>query len=594
MNMSDFVPHEPSPHDAETLAELDRSPYPTAARFVAVLSGTSTWTPEEQAAIDGEPSLQDYARRMREALVSDFVAGILSETESGQLDAAASADDELAAQIAVLACDARYPNVNRDPAVRAQPDRAKVESHATGVSRLSNPSDATPGFGFLAAGLLTGILGLLGLVGLISWTSAHDWLPGGASDGLAVAFMACLTLVAYTYLGYPLVVWLFSRAYDQPAVRAPDDELPTVSLLIAAYNEEQNIEARIHNALALDYPAGKLEVVIASDGSTDGTNDIVRRYADRGVRLLAYAGQRGKATVLDESVPRLRGQVVLLSNANTHMESDAARRLAAWFTDAEVGVVCGRLVLTDPRTGRSVDGMYWEYEAFINRCENRLGALAGSNSAIYAIRRDLFPVVRPGTILDNLVIPLEAKRRSGCRIVYDAAAIAHEETVPTIMAEFRRRVRVGAGGFQSIGMLWPLLSPAYGWVAFTFLCHKVLRWACPFFLLGALAANILLLGHPVYDALMAAQVGLYVLAVAGNWLPARPRWLRCLRLPAMFVFVNAALFIGFQRWAFGRQRGAWMRQERTPNPDRRRYPAWALAQAVDQTVGSAIRIAARG
>lgn len=382
---------------------------------------------------------------------------------------------------------------------------------------------------------------------------------------LEAIFWGCLVAVAFAYLGYPLLILFLARVLGRRPESPELDEarLPVVSLLIAAHNEERDIEARILNALALDYPAGKFEIVIASDGSTDATNEIVRRYAHRGVRLFAYETNRGKATVLNESVPRLRGEVVILSDANTFMAADAARRLAAWFADPDVGVVCGRLVLTDPRTGRNVDSLYWKYETFLKKCESRLGALLGSNGAIYAIRKDLFPEVRPGTLIDDFVIPLEAKRRSGCRIIYDTAAVAREETPPTILAEFRRRVRIGAGGFQSIGMLWPLLSPAHGWVALTFFCHKILRWTCPFLLLGMLCANALLTADPFYRWLLGCQLAFYAVAVVGNWLPARPRVLRCLRLPTMFAAMNLALLFGFFRWLRGGQTGVWARTTRS-------------------------------
>jgi cellulose synthase/poly-beta-1,6-N-acetylglucosamine synthase-like glycosyltransferase len=375
----------------------------------------------------------------------------------------------------------------------------------------------------------------------------------------------CLALVVFAYLGYPLLLLGLSRVFGRkPCPPAVDDaDLPTVSLLIAAYNEEVDIEARIKNALALDYPREKLEIAIASDGSTDRTNEIVRRYADRGVRLFAYETNRGKATVLNRSVPQLRGDLVVLSDANTHMAPDSIRRLARWFADPGVGVVCGRLVLLDPATGRNVDGLYWQYETFLKKCESRLGALLGSNGAIYAIRKAIFPAVRPGTLIDDFVIPLDAKRQSGCRIVYDTQAVAYEETAPTLRAEFRRRVRIGAGGFQCIGMLWPLLSPAHGWVALTFLCHKILRWAGPFFLIGALAANLLLLGPSAYNWLLAAQFAFYAAAATGHWLPTRPRFLRFLRLPTMFVGMNLALLFGFFRWLRGGQTGVWRRTDRT-------------------------------
>lgn len=390
-----------------------------------------------------------------------------------------------------------------------------------------------------------------------------------APSSLAIIFWSCFATVVFAYLGYPLLISLLSRLFGRTHERphVSDAHLPVLSLLIAAHNEELDIEARILNALSLDYPADKLEIVIASDGSTDGTNDIVRRYAHRGVQLFAYEKNRGKATVLNESIARLRGSVILLSDANTHMAPDAARRLASWFAAPEIGVVCGRLILTDPRTGRNVDGLYWKYETFLKKCESRLGALLGSNGAIYAIRKELFPAVQPGTLIDDFVIPLAAKRASGCRIVYDAGATATEETAPTIRAEFRRRVRIGAGGFQSIGMLWPLLSPANGWVALTFFCHKILRWLCPFLLIGMFAASVVLIREPVYASLVAAQLGFYAVALVGPWLPAQPRFLRYVRLPAMFASMNLALLFGFARWLRGGHTGVWTRTDRAPEGD---------------------------
>jgi cellulose synthase/poly-beta-1,6-N-acetylglucosamine synthase-like glycosyltransferase len=189
--------------------------------------------------------------------------------------------------------------------------------------------------------------------------------------------------------------------------------------------------------------------------------------------------------------------------------------------------------------------------------------LLGSNGAIYAIRKDLFPAILSGTLIDDFVIPLEAKRRSGCRIVYDTRAIACEETAPTILAEFRRRVRIGAGGFQSIGMLWPLLSPAHGWVSLTFFCHKILRWACPFLLIGMLVANVLLVTDTLYLWTLVGQLMFYLLSFFGHWIPARPSFLRYFRLPTMFSTMNLALFFGFLRWLRGGQTGIWTRTIRS-------------------------------
>jgi cellulose synthase/poly-beta-1,6-N-acetylglucosamine synthase-like glycosyltransferase len=377
-------------------------------------------------------------------------------------------------------------------------------------------------------------------------------------------FVISGALVVYTYAGYPVVIGVLARLVGRrrdPAVTS-DCELPTVSVLVAAYNEATIIQQRILNALTLDYAADKLEIVVATDGCTDRTAEVVRRYADQGVRLLEYSQRRGKATVLNESIPRLRGEIVVLSDANTFTDSDAARQLARWFVDSDVGAVCGRLVLTDPASGRNADGVYWKYETFLKVCEGRLGALLGANGGIYAIRRAVFQPISTDTIVDDFVLPLEARLRTGCRIVYDPTAIAHEETSANVGAEFHRRARIGAGGFQSVGRLWRLLDPRQGWVAFTFLSHKLFRWLCPFFLVVLIATNLLLASHPFFAATLALQLSFYVVSGIMAIVPVRRRVFKPLLLTTMFTGMNLALLVGFWRWAAGTQSGAWRRTAR--------------------------------
>src|SRR4051794_18278564 len=252
---------------------------------------------------------------------------------------------------------------------------------------------------------------------------------------LAALFWACAGLVLYAYAGYAAAIWLLARVVgperpvestSSPAAAA-DAGVPTVSLLIAAYNEEAVIAERVRNALELRYPCQRIEIVIASDGSTDATAQIVRQFDGQRVRLLDSPRRRGKAAVVNAAVDTLSSEVILFSDANTAIDPDAAANLVRWFRDPSVGAVCGRLVLTDPTTGRNADGLYWRYETFLKRCEGKLGALLGSNGAIYAMRRELFVPIPGNTIVDDFVIPLLGKLRTGCRIIYDDQAIAREE-----------------------------------------------------------------------------------------------------------------------------------------------------------------------
>jgi cellulose synthase/poly-beta-1,6-N-acetylglucosamine synthase-like glycosyltransferase len=383
------------------------------------------------------------------------------------------------------------------------------------------------------------------------------------SSAIAVSFWICVGLVLYVYAGYPLLIWCCSRVFGRARQTSSVlDPLPTVSVVIAAHNEESVIEERVRNLLALDYADGKLEIIIASDGSTDRTCDLVRAVDSR-IRVLDFPVNRGKAAVLNDAIEQARGEIIVLSDANTMMDRDAVKALAQRFADPEVGIVCGRLMLVDAVSGQNVDGMYWKYETFLKSAEASLDALLGANGAIYAIRRSLFPRLPHRIAVDDFVIPLLARLRSGSRIVYEPRAIAHEETPAEIRAEFSRRSRIGAGGFQSLSLLWPLLNPARGWVALAFASHKVLRWTCPFFLVGSAVGSAILSSEPVYRTAFIAQAALYAIAAAGYFSPRAGAVYRVMRLSTMFVAMNLALLAGFFQWASRRQGGAWARTART-------------------------------
>lgn len=380
---------------------------------------------------------------------------------------------------------------------------------------------------------------------------------------VAVALWASLGALIFGYLGYPVLVRQLARWLGRR--QGPPSEpssLPTVSLLIVAHNEEKVIAARVANALETDYPADRLDVVIASDGSTDRTGALVAEHAARGVRLLAYETRRGKAATIAAAAKELAGDIVVFSDANTFLDASAVRRLARWFEDPTVGVVCGRLILTDPVAGRNVDGLYWRFEVMLRAWEAQINALIGANGAVYAVRRSFLSLLPSDTLLDDLVLPLLVRLRAGDRTVYEPEAVAVEETPSRLRAEFHRRVRIAIGGFQTIFRLWSLLDPRQGWIALSFFGHKVLRWLSPFFLLAVLAGSLALWRHPLYLTMFAAQLIGYGIVALGFWLPNRGRVTRVVRLSALFAMVQAAFAVGFVRWALGWYGPAWRRTPR--------------------------------
>lgn len=383
---------------------------------------------------------------------------------------------------------------------------------------------------------------------------------------LVALFWLCVSGVAYAYVVYPIIVWAISRCYLNPADFASDKALPVqwplVTLIIAAYKEEKVILPRLVNAALLDYPADRLEILIGVDGNEDCTGELIRSFVDSRVRLIQYPIRRGKASVLNDTVPEARGEIIVFSDANTMTQPNSIKQLVRHFADQDVGAVCGKLELIDPASGQNVDGIYWKYENFLKGCEARINGLLGVNGGIYALRKELYEPIPTNAIVDDFLIGMRIHLRHR-RLIYDPTAIALEETPDTIGQEFQRRSRIGAGGFQSLQWLWPLLSPTSGWVCFTFWSHKIYRWMCPLLMLGALATNIALASQPIYFALLLGQLTFYLVAAIGlSWMSGS-RLPRALRLPAMFVSMNAALLVGLWRSLRGIRGGTWKRTERT-------------------------------
>lgn len=376
-----------------------------------------------------------------------------------------------------------------------------------------------------------------------------------------VAFWAAALLLAQTYFLYPL--WLLILARLRPGPRrepARPRVWPMVSLVVAAHDEAGCIGEKLRNSLALDYPPDRLEVLIGSDGSTDGTDGIVRTHPDPRVQLSA-APRAGKTSVLNRCIPAARGDIVVLSDANTRIEPGALKALVRHFEDPEVGAVCGRLQLYNPTRAEYEESAYWRYESWLKALEGTQGAVVGANGGLYALRRGLFTRLPPSTIVDDFVIALRLLDQ-GYRVLYEPAALASEETTEDYGREFGRRARIAAGNFQSLGLVPGLLSPFRGFPAFAFWSHKVLRWCAPALMLVALAANVALLDEPFYRLTMAAQVGFYGLALLGS-LAVGPTFVRrTAGIAYYFVTMNLAIAVGFWRFLRNSQGAAWERTAR--------------------------------
>jgi cellulose synthase/poly-beta-1,6-N-acetylglucosamine synthase-like glycosyltransferase len=344
----------------------------------------------------------------------------------------------------------------------------------------------------------------------------------------------------YVYIGYPILLWGL-QAVLRSAPR-PQPVEPSVSLLVAAYNEAAVIADKIRNSLALDYPAEKLEVVIASDGSKDATAEIVNSFtgSESGgrVRLLNYEKNRGKMAVLNDAVRELRGDIVAFSDASSMLAADSVRILVQSFSDPHVGAASGvyRLLKKDQAHLGSQEDLYWKYETFLKVQEARLGAFTGAHGSLYAIRRALYPFPTVNTINDDFTIPMRILER-GYRVAYVPAAVAYEEAHE--MEGFSRRVRITAGNIEQMREFKSLIWPPRPFVLFCLLSHKTGRLLVPLFMVIALVANITLRGQFPYNWLLLGQALFYTLATLGAMVSLRPK---VLRLPYYFCMINSALF----------------------------------------------------
>lgn len=374
---------------------------------------------------------------------------------------------------------------------------------------------------------------------------------------LRIIFWLCVAAMFHTYIFYPLSLRLFRRRFSEPPVM-PASEWPSVAILIPAYNEERVIAQKVENALALDYEPGKLEVLVGSDGSTDRTSEIVRAIRDPRLRLIELPGRSGKSGVYNHLVKETTAAILVFSDANVMLDPAALRMAVRHFADPRVGVVGGGKYIVVPRGSESVRGeaAYGRYENWLRARESEVGGMSGALGSFMAVRREIYHGYTRGSINDDTVPSIWATL-AGFRNVHEPAAKAFEESGRTVGEEFRRRIRIGAGNFQTLFRYKRVIGPRYGVAAYTFLSHKVLRWKFPFFMLAALACNFFLLADPLYRVLFFLQLLFYAAALLGGLLDIARARLPLISAIYHFTALNVALFIGFFVYLRGVSSSAW-------------------------------------
>lgn len=383
---------------------------------------------------------------------------------------------------------------------------------------------------------------------------------------IEIVFWTLLMLTFHTYVAYYLILLLWSK---QASLKRKRDtkRLPSVSFVIAAFNENKTIADKIKNSLAIRYPKNRIEFIFGSDHSTDGTDITISRYGKKhkNIKLYAFGKREGKANVLNKIVPRAKGEILIFSDANTMYNPDAVGKMVSHFADPKIGGVCGKLILVNPGhgSGGSGESLYWNYENKLKKLEGKIKTVFGATGGIYAIRKRLFQKLpkHQTNISDDFLIPMKIVQQ-GFDVVYEENAIAREYACSTMRDEFLRKVRIGAANAFAVRKIWPMLHPRKGFIAFGLWSHKIIRWAVPFFMILIFLTNLGLLKNRFYLLFFILQILMYLVAGIG-WFCDRNRLnIKLVSLSYYFVSINLALLIGYYRFATGTIKPTWARLKR--------------------------------
>lgn len=382
---------------------------------------------------------------------------------------------------------------------------------------------------------------------------------------LKILFCITFCVVFYSYIGYALFLWIYLKLFSRKhknVDKLPGTFEPHVTLVVAAFNEAGILDEKIRNCFELDYPEEKLSVIFIADGSSDGSDKVIGRY-DR-IQLLYQPQREGKVAAINRAMHFVKTDFVVFCDANTSLNKEAIRMIVRHYSDGTIGAVAGEKKVADKGGAGAAsagEGLYWRYESSLKKLDAAFYTVVGAAGELFSIRTALYEPVQTNVLLDDFIISLKICRR-GYRVMYEPAAFASEAPSFSIKEEQKRKIRISAGGFQSVVMLKDLLNIfKYGKLSFQYISHRVLRWiVCPVMLPLIFISNAWLLFYNagiLYRAIFIMQVLFYAAALAGGIFANRNIKIKALYVPYYFVFMNIALYIGFSRYLKNQQSVLW-------------------------------------
>lgn len=386
---------------------------------------------------------------------------------------------------------------------------------------------------------------------------------------IKLLFVVGIAVTFYSYIGYGMVLWVWLKLrnfFSRPVAKTVAASFtPPVTLIIAAYNEEDFIQQKIENTLSLDYPADALKIIFITDGSTDATPAFVKQFPQ--IQLLHSDARQGKVAAMHRAMAFVKTDYVIFSDANTLLNKDCIKNIVRHYQNEKVGGVAGekKIVQSGLADAGAGEGLYWKYESFLKKLDWQFYTVVGAAGELFSIRTRLYEYPGETVILDDFIISLRVCQK-GYRVAYEADAFALETASLSIKEEQKRKIRISAGGFQSMYILRDLLNIfKYGVLSFQYISHRVLRWTlCPLFLPVILLCNIILVAagsSVIYTIILVTQLLFYGLAIAG-WLLSGNKKVRFLYAPYYFVFINVSLYFGFIRFLKKGQTVLWEKAAR--------------------------------